>query len=701
MKKINKRLSAIVLSTVFATMQVTMAAPYTGGAVDTGLGGNYGGAVINDATAGLVDVTTGTNTADLNFNASSHVNWNTLNLNNNDTLNFNAVGGADNLTILNTVSTGMSSIYGQINSNAGIGKVIISNPNGILFDGAKFTGAGDIMLTTQPMTANFTNGAMEISNIAGDQVDFITLPDGSTARAITIKDSNITAREFHILAPTIDVMRGHVKTDNGFKLVTTNGQDYIATGGGNYIAKKALQLDAIDVDGNVEIVSTQGVVNTVNGGEIRGNLNVNSNSNVAFNTADEFNITGNKKLHLTPNNTARLHVTGDLTSTNKGSFAYARNVDVDGNLNMTNGSGFVEVGNVNVGKDMNLTTEDKATSALGYKHFVHVIGDNNIGGNANIESKHNIHIGNYNYEQKKLLDGSLNVKGDLNAHATDGHIMITVDTSADKINLKSDTLNILSNEDTVITANEYKLSSNGYIGAIKDYEKADGSTLSATDQIITIMENYIPIPANIESHTYMKLGGGKVTQINTPDNASVYLSSNGNMEITGANTKELNITAPGKRIDITGDNVHAKNVNVGPETDTLKVEFPGRDYTLNYTNIRDNKLTVVKPDEVITYELTNGPSGYNIRDPRLANTTYLIGPDAPKPPVVPPSEDPNPPTDENIKSLNTHWAPDDAMQSPVNTPVAYAADLEDDEEDTGVRKNVDGSVTVVRAFPMQ
>ena len=32
--------------------------------------------------------------------------------------------------------------------------------------------------------------------------------------------------------------------------------------------------------------------------------------------------------------------------------------------------------------------------------------------------------------------------------------------------------------------------------------------------------------------------------------------------------------------------------------------------------------------------------------------------------------------------------------------LTFAADLDDDEVDTGVRKNVDGSVTVVRAFPM-
>ena len=40
------------------------------------------------------------------------------------------------------------------------------------------------------------------------------------------------------------------------------------------------------------------------------------------------------------------------------------------------------------------------------------------------------------------------------------------------------------------------------------------------------------------------------------------------------------------------------------------------------------------------------------------------------------------------------------MAAPVNTPVAFAADLDDDQEEAGVRKNVDGSVTVVRAYPM-
>ena len=49
----------------------------------------------------------------------------------------------------------MSKIYGQIKADNGISNLIISNPNGVLFDGAKFTTAGDTMITTQALnTAN-------------------------------------------------------------------------------------------------------------------------------------------------------------------------------------------------------------------------------------------------------------------------------------------------------------------------------------------------------------------------------------------------------------------------------------------------------------------------------------------------------------------------------------------------------------------
>ena len=138
MKKLSKKVSALVLTALFATMQIASAS------IDTGLGAGNGGAVINNATGGFDGVTgQGTGNVNLNFNGNSHVNWDTLNVNKGEALNFNANNGVSGITVLNTVNRGMSNIHGQINANQGIAQLIISNPNGVLFDGAQFTTAGD------------------------------------------------------------------------------------------------------------------------------------------------------------------------------------------------------------------------------------------------------------------------------------------------------------------------------------------------------------------------------------------------------------------------------------------------------------------------------------------------------------------------------------------------------------------------------
>ena len=648
-------------------------------AIDTGLGAGNGGAVINNTTGGFVNGVAGNGSYDLNFNGNSHVNWDSLNVNKNESLNFNAVGGAKDLTILNTVNKGMSNIYGQISANEGIGKLIISNPNGVLFDGAKFTTAGDAMITTQPMTATFIDGTMKVSNVA------TTTPVG----VVTIQDSNFNVGgEFNILAPSINMVRGTVQTKDGLKLITENGQDYLSTG--NEVSKKGVRLEAVNIDGNVYVVADKGVVKTVGGGEIKGNLNVKSDDSVALNYVDNGKV---------------LHVTGDVDVEGNGVLMYARNTKVDGNLNMTNGGGFLEVGNVHVGKDMNITTVAKSENPQGYKHFVHVVGNNKVGGNATINSKDNLHIGNYKIEEGKLLDGSLTVGGDLTAHAQDGHVMVTIDTSANKISLKSDNLNVLSDGKATLSANEYEFSANGYIGGLSGTENN-----TVDEVVIAVMENYKHIPNSLKTPSNMNIAGGNITKIDTPSVA--YIASKGDVKLTGANAKDVHITAPGKYIEITGDGVHADNIIVGKETDKLKVDFPSRDYTLKYTNIRDAKEVTVGKTEEITYELTNGENGYNTRDPRPENTTYLVGPDKPNPDPKPdpkpdpdpkptPDPDPNIPDDnENIKVLRSFERPDAVDAAQPYTPVAYAADLDDDEVDTGVRKNVDGSVTVVRAFPM-
>ena len=119
-----KQLTAIALCSVFAAMQVSYAA------IDTGLGACNVGAIINTTDSNFAGLTKGVNSATLEFKGNSHVNWNTLNVNSGETLNFNAQNGVNGITVLNTVNNGMSNIYGQINANSAIGKLIISNTNG-------------------------------------------------------------------------------------------------------------------------------------------------------------------------------------------------------------------------------------------------------------------------------------------------------------------------------------------------------------------------------------------------------------------------------------------------------------------------------------------------------------------------------------------------------------------------------------------
>ena len=726
MRKITKKLSALLLTTMFATMQIAYAEP-----IDTGLGAGLGGAVINNATSGLVGVDTSVpDTATLNFNASTQVNWDTLNLNSNETMNFNAVDGATGLTILNTVSQGMSTIYGQINANGGIGKLIISNPNGVLFDGAKFTTAGDAMITTQGAALG-ANGIVNFDT---------TVPTGyaldGSAYVMTIQNSDFSVGgELNFVAPTMNVVRSAFNTKDGagnVRFTTTNGQDYYVTGGSgsgttvsvdqndpNYDAvvtigtgsgtqqrheSQSMRLEAIQVNGDVYITSDKGIVKMVNGGEINGNLNVNADGSVAMNYVNNDNI---------------LHVTGDVNAKANNTMMYLKKAQVDGNVNMTNGGGYLEVEDITVNKDMNLKTTDERENIEGYKHFVHVNGNTTVKGNANIDSYNNIHIGNYVIDGKiyrdeehtkfyydgHLLPGEFNVGGDLTAKTTSGHITNTVNVNvggnasleANSTNDGTRTYggNILADPNSVLTAKTYEFKADGYIGALQGFDQY------TTDQtILNTMEDYTHIAGSEipKSHGYYTIGGGTITKLETPNTTDgkpvqVYIKSNGDVTLTGANTNDINITAPQKQITITGD-VHANNINVGPETNYLKLDFDGRDFTTNYTNIRDEKVVTIRPDEVITYDLADG--GYNqpTLTPDDQRTTYLFGPGKPDTPDTP-NIDPN----DNAKLLR-NWAPDDPTAAPVNTPVAFAADLDDDEEAAGVRKNVDGSVTVVRAFPM-
>ena len=683
MGKMTKKLSALLLSLVFASMQLGALA------LDTGLDN----ATINNTTGGFAGVQTGNNEATLNFTGDTHVNWNTLNVGADETLNFNAINGATGLTILNTVNSGMSEIYGQINANSGIKKLIISNPNGMLFDGASFTTAGDLQLTTQALGANFAqDGTMTLTGVVSEAFN-----------AIKIKDSNFSVGgEFNIIAPSINIIGSDdtkIKAAT-LRLSTTDGQNYIGTLTSNPYEHVGVRLEAVSIDGDVYITTGKDLVVLTSGGDIKGNLNIETEGNVAMNYVHNGKV---------------LNVTGDINSNSNAEAAWLRMAKVGGNVTMHNDGGFVEIANAIVGTEGvagtgNVTLSTGIDAYPNDKHFVHVVGDNKFTGDLKIDSAHNIHIGGYDYGLNDYAKGSLTVGGAIDATARDGSVAITVDTTADSIKLTSGTKNIVTNGVANIKANNYEFNAKHYIGAITDKDYF----------IKTVMEDYTPLDVNNlatanpgldeSSLTYLNIQGGNVNKVVTGDGGHAYIRANDNMTLNGVNVHTGKF-ASAKDIVIK-DDVVADLIEVGAETNNLTVEeLKNRDYTLKYTDIIDTKVVTIAKNEEITYEKANGKGGWN-DGIQTDKNTYLVVPGGNvEPPVTPPVTPPvnppvnpdpviNPDDNENVKvmrNLNRDATSAAIDAGQVYTPVAFAADL-DEVIDTGVRKNVDGSVTVVRPF---
>lgn len=672
MRKIAKKLSAIALCTVFSVMQVSAASITTG---DTGLGVGNGGAVINGASGGYIGTDLGTDSATLKFDGNAHVDWDTLNVNKGESLNFNAVDGTNGITVVNTVKNGMTNVYGEINSNSGIAKLIISNPNGMLFDGAKFTTAGDLLLTTQALAVNYLNGSLDIKGLAQEATAGIVIKDGTD-----FKSNFKIGGEFNIVAPTIEVLGGYIGATKGLNLITKDGHSFlICPKTSNNIDHKAVRLKSVEVDGNVYILSGEGVVTIVEGGDIKGDLAIESKGNVGL------NYTSNGKV---------LNVTGNLASKADGKANIVRNATVGGNLDMTNSGGYVEVGNTKITGNTKLITTSGSND--NYRHYVHVIGKTITGGDMHIDSRDNIHIGSYDSDLKTLASGSLEVGGKLDAISHNGNVAVTIDTSADKVALTSEKLNIITDGKAVISANDYEFAAKHYIGGLTDVDYL----------INTVMEDYQAIKNTVVGDTAnLNIAGGNVNKFEQDGSSYAFLKSQGDMNID--NVKAGKVYMASDKDIIIKDNVSADIIKVGGETRNLTVKLPNRDYKLKYTNIKDTAVITVDGDTEITYDMANGENGWN-KGVQTAKNTYLVVPGGvTPPPVVPPVEPPVvPPSDPDtsnddaekvLRNLSRDEVASAIESQQVMTPVAFAADL-DDEIDAGVRKNVDGSVTVVKTY---
>ncbi len=570
------------LVAVFASMQIS----YADGLAN---------ASISSTQGGFVGMENGTNSATLNFNGNATVDWNRLHVGANETLNFNAVDGASGLTVLNRVTGQFSNIYGTINANSGISHLILSNPHGIIFDGANFNAAGDVTLTTQKLAPLMSADGLEMYGYTG--------VNELATQSILSKNSNFNVGgTLKMVGPKLFLTHSNMNTPR-FRLVTRNGQDFLVNnyeGGGS----RGACMRAVNVNGSVYIVSGEDPL-VIRGGDINGDLSIYSQGDVNLN-------------HNTSDTCPNLRINGDLIVNNNGNGqnhdVKMRNLDVRGYLDITNRIGDVIMRDTQVENNLNSGYDSVISAGKGYNSSsenVVLLGNNTINEGISLKASGNVIIGNQKIVRGKSVPGSLNVQNGLYIKTFNGNVLIKDNVNTNLISIDS-AKNILTaagdgsvnGETAMLNADYYGLyTGNGYTtGAIENADALDN-----------IMNNQAPI--NDADKGYMNISGGTVHGTALGRTSDVRIKAHDDLTVASYKADKMYLTAVSDNnplgSDITINNINANEITIGGETGSLYVPQESRNYNLKFTNIRDNEVTEIAGNQAITYEDFNAPGGHN------------------------------------------------------------------------------------------
>ncbi|MDD3436307.1 MAG: filamentous hemagglutinin N-terminal domain-containing protein [Candidatus Gastranaerophilales bacterium] len=223
----------VMLPAMAATPDTTLT---SSGEVFSGTASGYG-AYVNS----MSNATITTNNVNANVTTTGNgsvLNWQYLNVASGKSLNYTFT--ADGQVSLNTVVTGMSKFAGNLTTSGSAGRLIISNPNGILFENGSYTNANALILTTKDVNWDGNlNG--QISLINNNSTGTITIGQGNLSNMAVIH----VADDINIVAPNIVVNGASIKTDigsDGNLLTTSKGGDIrlITTDGVTFYAKHAI-----------------------------------------------------------------------------------------------------------------------------------------------------------------------------------------------------------------------------------------------------------------------------------------------------------------------------------------------------------------------------------------------------------------------------------------------------------------------------
>jgi len=206
-----KKIFAIALILLFVsntTVQALTATDLVGGSSIT-------------ATTGIDKITDNAASTIIKTNdiqgATSTIDWGSLNVGANETLTFNFNGL--NQTALNRVTTGLTTIAGKIN-DSGIGastsRIIISNPNGMLFESGSYVNANALLLNSLQEFHPYENSGTFVYGMWWKDGQINTAP----RTGILLKGEIITQNDTVVVSRGIRVEGAEITTGGDLNLVS-------------------------------------------------------------------------------------------------------------------------------------------------------------------------------------------------------------------------------------------------------------------------------------------------------------------------------------------------------------------------------------------------------------------------------------------------------------------------------------------------
>src|SRR5574344_86102 len=200
------------------TTEVAVAADVTSGTVLNQVNGAYGADLKNVTGA---TVTTDYTSANITNTAQNSIlNWNSLNTAPAQSLHYIMTDGM--MSLNNVVGTGLSQFAGALTSTGG--RVIIANPNGIIFENGSYTNVNALTLTTHRATLDNAGNLTLDGALSTGSKGILIGGYGKSSYATVMRVAN----DLNIISNGIKIENADVLAGN-VRLVTADGVNFYST----------------------------------------------------------------------------------------------------------------------------------------------------------------------------------------------------------------------------------------------------------------------------------------------------------------------------------------------------------------------------------------------------------------------------------------------------------------------------------------